>query len=51
MLADGPTVCGEVAGGWCLFARNLSVTRSTVVREAERTARPNDAVAALVTRC
>jgi hypothetical protein len=29
-LADGPTRRGEVANGRCLFARNLSVTRSAV---------------------
>ena len=39
-LADGPTGCGEVARGGCLFAWNFSVTRSTVLTEAERT-RPN----------
>ena len=35
-LADGPTGCGEVATGCCLFAWNSSVTRSTVLTEAER---------------
>ena len=32
-LADGPTGCGEVARGGCLFARNFIVTRSTVLNE------------------
>jgi len=32
-LADGPAGCDEVATGWCLFAWNFSVTRSTVVWE------------------
>jgi hypothetical protein len=48
-LADGPTGCGEVARGWCLFALNLSVTRSSVLKEVERTT-PNTNVTALVTR-
>ena len=40
-LVDGPTGCGEVARGGCSFAWNLSVTRSTVFKEAERRTRPN----------
>ena len=28
-LADGPTGCGEVARGGCLFDGNFRVTRST----------------------
>ena len=39
-LAYGPTGCGEVAMGGCLFAWNFCATRSTVLTEAERT-RPN----------
>jgi hypothetical protein len=39
-LADGPTGCGEVARGGCLFARSFIVTRSTVLTKAERS-RPN----------
>ena len=34
-LADVPTGCGEVAMGGCLFACNVSVTRSTVSMEPE----------------
>lgn len=30
-LADGPTGCAEVARGQCLFASNISVTRSAVL--------------------
>ena len=30
-LAVGPAGCGEVASGGCLFARNFSVTSSTVL--------------------
>ena len=37
VLVDGPTGCGEVARGGCVFAWNLSVTRSTVFTEEERT--------------
>jgi hypothetical protein len=40
-LADGPTGCGEVARGGCLFAWNSSVARSTVLTEVERRAGPN----------
>ena len=40
-LADEPTGFGEVARGGCLFAWNFSVTRSTVLTEAERRTRPN----------
>jgi hypothetical protein len=40
-LADGPRGWGKVAGGWCLFAWNFSVTRSNVLKEAERRTRPN----------
>ena len=32
-LADGPTGCGAVARGGCLFARNFILTRSTVLIE------------------
>jgi hypothetical protein len=39
-LADGPTGCGEMAGGECLFAWNFSVSRSTVLTEAEEDTRP-----------
>jgi hypothetical protein len=46
-LADGPVGCGEVTRGGCSYAWNLSVTRSTVLTEAER---KHDAVAALMTR-
>ena len=49
-LADGPTGCGEVARGGCLFARNFSLTSSAVLTVAERMARPNTTLAALVTR-
>jgi len=35
-LADGPDGCGEKAGGGWLFAWNFSVTRSSVLTEAER---------------
>ena len=35
-LADGPTGCGAVARGGCLFTCNFSLTRSTVSTEAER---------------
>ena len=38
-LAGGPTGCCEMAKGGCLFAWNFSVTRSTVLTEAERTRR------------
>lgn len=31
-LANGPTLCGEVARSGCLFAWNFWVTRSTVIR-------------------
>jgi len=34
-LAEGPTVCSEVAMGGCSFAWNFSVTRSTVLTVAE----------------
>ena len=36
-LADGPTGCDQLARGGCLFACNFSVTRSTVLTQAERT--------------
>jgi len=39
-LADGPTECGEVARGGCLFAWNFSV-KSTVLTQAERRTGPN----------
>jgi len=35
-LADGPTWCDEVVSGGCLFAWNLSVTRTAVRMKAER---------------
>jgi hypothetical protein len=40
-LVDEPTRCDDVARGGCLFAWNVSVTRSTVLTEAERRTRPN----------
>jgi hypothetical protein len=40
-LAGRPPGCGEVGIGGCLFAWNFSVTRSTVLTEAERRIRPN----------
>ena len=40
-LADGPTGSGETARGGCLFAWNISVTRSTVRTVAERRTRPH----------
>ena len=36
VLADGPTGCGEVARGGCLFAWNFSVSRLTVLMEEVR---------------
>ena len=39
-LAGRPTGCGDVARGACLLAWNVSVTRSTVLTEAERKSRP-----------
>ena len=39
-MADGATECGEVARGGCLFDRNFSATRSTVLAKEERKARP-----------
>jgi hypothetical protein len=39
VLADGPTGCGEVARGGCSSAWNFSVTRTTVLTEAERRTR------------
>jgi hypothetical protein len=50
-LADGPTGCGEVARGGCLFAWNLEsdvVNRSYEGGETEQTT--HDAVAVLFTR-
>jgi len=41
LLADGLTGCGEVVRGGCSFVWNISVTRSTVLTEAERRTRPN----------
>ena len=35
-LTDGPTGCCEVARGGCAVAWNVRVTRSAVIREAER---------------
>ena len=43
-LADGPTGRGEVARGGCLFAWNISVTRSPLLTGAERRTRPNMAL-------
>ena len=34
-LTDEPTVCGEMARGGCLFVRNFSVTRSSLLTEAD----------------
>jgi hypothetical protein len=39
-LVDGHNKCGQVTWDGCLFAWNLSVTGSAILREAERT-RPN----------
>ena len=39
-LADGPSGCGEVASGECLFVWKFSVTSSTVLTEREDS-RPN----------
>jgi hypothetical protein len=36
-----PTGCGEVARGGGLFVRNFNVTKSTVLKEAERRTRAN----------
>jgi hypothetical protein len=49
-LVDGPTGCGEVASGGCLFARDFSVTSSAVLTVVERRAGPNMTLAVLVTR-
>jgi len=49
-LADGPAGCGDVARDECLFARDFSVTSSTVLTAAERKARTNTTLAASVTR-
>jgi len=50
-LAVGPTGCGDLARGGCLFAWKFNATRSTVFTEAEREGLDQtDAVAALVTR-
>jgi hypothetical protein len=35
LLANGPTRCGEVSRGGCLFARNIRVARPTVFTEAQ----------------
>jgi hypothetical protein len=43
-LPEGPTVCHEVARGGCLLACNFSVTRKTVLIEAERRTGPNISV-------
>jgi len=40
-LADGPTGCGEVAMGGCIFVWNFSVTRTAILTEAEKRDRPN----------
>ena len=40
-LVDGPTGCGEVASGGYSFAWKFSVTRSRVLKEAERRTGPN----------
>jgi hypothetical protein len=50
-LADGPTRCCEMATGWCLFACNFSVTRSTVLMDAKSgLLTKHDAIATLRTR-
>jgi len=49
-LAGGPTECGEVARDGCLFAWNLSVTRTNVLTVVERRTGPNMTVTATVTR-
>jgi len=48
-LVDGPTGCGKVVRGQCLFARNFSMTRSTVRREKKEDYTTHDVVAALIT--
>ena len=49
-LADGPTGCGQVARGGCLFAWNFSMTRLTVLTGVEgRHLTEHDAVTAQVT--
>jgi hypothetical protein len=40
-LADGPTGCGKVVNGGCIFASKFIVTRSQVLTEADRRTRPN----------
>jgi len=40
-MADEPTGCGELASGGFLLTWNLSVTRSPVLMETERSTRPN----------
>jgi hypothetical protein len=37
VLADESTGCGEAERGGCYFASNYSMTRSTVLTEAEKT--------------
>jgi hypothetical protein len=50
-LTDGPSGCGEVARGGCLYAGNFIMTRSTVLTVADkRRYTKHDAVAALLTR-
>ena len=34
-LADGPTECGEVARGGCIYVSNFSVTRSAALRKPQ----------------
>lgn len=40
-LVDGPTGCGKVVRGGCLFTWNLIVTMSAVLIKVERKTRPN----------
>jgi len=39
LMANGPTRCGEVARGGCLFAWNVRVTRPPVLTGAQRRVR------------
>jgi hypothetical protein len=43
-LAAGPTGCCKMASGGCGYAWNFSVTRSTVIKVAERKSRSNMAL-------
>lgn len=40
-LVDGPTGCGKVVNGGCIFASKFIVTTSQVLKEAGRRTRPN----------